>query len=287
MNHNKKCCALLAAITLAASLFSVSSTASSSDYVLMGDVNEDGKVSSADSFWLSRYLSGDESAEWIDTFAADVDLDGYVTPRDNMILERYLSGWDGYETLPYEFEGDTVAVITETPYSTVTIDVDTIPRGTTEVVSEGKNGINETYYGVWDVGGGYVVRTYYGESTASAPVDETCYRGVGGTLVGNDGETYSYSYRKTVTATYYNLEGYTFTGVPVSNQVIATNPKTIPMGTKLYVKNDRYDFGVRTAADTGHLAEWQIDIWMSDDDPNYPLMSREGRVRDMEIYYLD
>ena len=108
-----------------------------------------------------------------------------------------------------------------------------------------------------------------------------------GRVVGRDGTVYSYSWRRTCTATYYNIYGYTYSGKYVSTQTIATNLNTIPLGTRMYIKNDRYDFGYRVAEDTGPLDPWQVDIWMPDDDPNAPLMSIEGLVKDMEVYFLD
>ena len=70
--------------------------------------------------------------------------------------------------------------------------------------------------------------------------------------------------------------------------VIAVDPNTIPLGTKVYVKNDTYDFGVRVAADTGpKVDEWQIDIWLSPYNPQYQSFVNIGYHNDMEIYYLD
>ncbi len=50
--------------------------------------------------------------------------------------------------------------------------------------------------------------------------------------------------------------------------VIAVDKDNIPLGTRLYVKNDRYDFGVRVASDIGgQVDEWEIDIWLSASNP--------------------
>ncbi len=111
--------------------------------------------------------------------------------------------------------------------------------------------------------------------------------GVGGTFVGGDGVTYSYSWKKICKATYYNLVGPTYSGSYTTTQTVATNLDYIPIGTRMYIKNDRYDFGYRVSEDTGRLDPWQVDIWMMDDDPNAPLMSKEGVVYDMEVYFLD
>ena len=61
-----------------------------------------------------------------------------------------------------------------------------------------------------------------------------------------------------------------------------------PLGTRMYIKNDRYDFGYRVVEDTGgRLDPWQVDIWMDASDPNYRLMSAEEYVYDMVVYFLD
>lgn len=70
--------------------------------VLLGDVNNDGKVTPLDDIYLARYLADWSGyAEKIDLLAADVNNDGKVTPLDNVILARNLAGWQGYESLPY------------------------------------------------------------------------------------------------------------------------------------------------------------------------------------------
>ena len=64
--------------------------------VLIGDVNDDGKVNGADSGLLNRYTSGWEGyAEKIKNMdAADINRDGKVNGADSGLLNRYTSGWD-------------------------------------------------------------------------------------------------------------------------------------------------------------------------------------------------
>lgn len=63
------------------------------DY-LVGDVNNDGKVTPRDSMVLSRYLANwPDYATLPNPDAADINKDGNVTPRDQMILSRYLANW--------------------------------------------------------------------------------------------------------------------------------------------------------------------------------------------------
>ena len=63
------------------------------DY-LVGDVDNDGKVTQKDRIMLSRYLakwSGYKTLPNVD--AADVDKDGKVTSKDRIVLSRYLAKW--------------------------------------------------------------------------------------------------------------------------------------------------------------------------------------------------
>lgn len=71
--------------------------------VLLGDVNEDGKITVKDGMMLQRYLSKwvGYNADTMNLAAADVNADGKVTVKDGMILQRHLSKWVGYSELPY------------------------------------------------------------------------------------------------------------------------------------------------------------------------------------------
>ena len=173
------------------------------------------------------------------------------------------------------------------PRTTEEIGIDTIPRGDVNVLQSGADGESIMHYTVTYKNGMEYDRRLEWEEVLTAMVPEKVEVGVGGTFVGGDGVTYSYSWKKICKATYYNLVGPTYSGNYTSTRTVATNLDYIPIGTRMYIKNDRYDFGYRVSEDTGHLDPWQVDIWMMDDDPNAPLMSIEGVVRDMEVYFLD
>ena len=120
------------------------------------------------------------------------------------------------------------------------------------------------------------------------PVEEIYELGVGGTFVGADGKTYTYSLRRVVPATHYNIEGPTYFGYDADESVIAVDKNYIPLGTTVYVKNDKFDFGVRTAADiSSEIEEWEIYIWVAKDNPQLPAFKEIGYHYDMEIYYID
>ena len=173
------------------------------------------------------------------------------------------------------------------PRTAEEIGIDTIPRGEINMLEEGADGESILHYTVVYKNGMEMERWLDWEEVLTAMVPERYEIGVGGTFVGGDGVTYSYSWKKICKATYYNLVGPTYSGNYTTTRTVATNLDYIPLGTRMYIKNDRYDFGYRVSEDTGHLDPWQVDIWMLNDDPNAPLMSIEGVVRDMEVYFLD
>lgn len=186
----------------------------------------------------------------------------------------------------YEYKSETVSE--EIPYESTVTETDLIPRGEKNYSQYGENGQKNKYYTVEYINGQENSRTLDYEETVKYPVNEVYEEGVGGSFVGSDGVTYSYSYRKVVPATYYNIEGLTYLGTMADESVIAVDKDNIPLGTRLYVKNDRYDFGVRVASDIGgQVDEWEIDIWLSASNPYYSAFSREGYIYDMEIYYID
>ncbi len=188
------------------------------------------------------------------------------------------------ETVTYGTDTETVTI----PFETKTTNVQTIPRGQKNVTQYGQNGTKVITYTTEIVNGVEVGRTVAGETITKEPVTETYQLGVGGTLVGNDGNTYSYSYYRYVNATYYDIEGLTYLGYNADESVVAVDMDYIPLGTKIYVKNDQFDFGVRTAADTGSMIEgWEVDIWLGDSNPQKAAFAQIGYVKNMVIYYLD
>ncbi len=186
----------------------------------------------------------------------------------------------------YEYSFETVSE--ETAYESTVYETDLIPRGERNYSQYGENGLVNKYYTVEYINGQENSRTFEYEETVKYPVNEVYEEGVGGSFVGSDGVTYTYSHRRVVPATYYNIEGLTYLGTMADETVIAVDKDNIPMGTRLYVKNDKYDFGVRVASDIGgKVDEWEIDVWLSSDNPYFSAFSREGYVYDMEIYYID
>ncbi len=223
------------------------------------------------------------------TFGELIESLGYTLKNTDRpsVANDYVIAADAVITID-KVQYVNVTVTEDIPFESEKIETDLIMRGTTNYITEGENGMKETTYAVEYVNGVEASRTYVSERIAKEPVNEVYEYGVGGSFVGADGITYTYSMRRVVPATYYNIEGPTYIGKDADETVIAVDPNYIPLYTVLYVKNDKYDFGVRVAADTGSLVKgWEVDIWIADDNPQLKDFAWIGYHYDMEIYYID
>ncbi len=204
-------------------------------------------------------------------------------PLDTMIGNESTITFDKYE--------ETSDVVTETiPYESEVIETDLIPRGSTNYIQYGANGTTEKTFSVKLKNGEEISRELAYETVAEYPTKEIYELGVGGSFVGGDGKTYTYSYRRIVKATYYYLpnDPTTYLGNTPDNHTIAVDMSVIPLGTWLYVKNDRFDFGLRQAQDIGGAIKGDmIDIWLDGSEPGYSSFVSQGLHNDMEVYYVD
>jgi len=188
----------------------------------------------------------------------------------------------------YEYVTDTV--VESIPYETEQYDTDLIPRGQVQYNQYGENGEETVTYSVKLKNGEEISREETGRAVTKYPVDEITSVGVGGTFVGGDGVTYTYSYRKVVKATYYYIpnDPSTYIGAKAGHQTIAVDMNVIKLGTWVYVKNDTYDFGLRQAQDIGSAVVGDmIDIWLDGSEPGYESFAFTGLHYDMEIYFVD
>ncbi len=172
-------------------------------------------------------------------------------------------------------------------YSTVENGIDTIPKGTREIVSEGKNGSATRTYLVKYVNGKKVNEAVYTEDVLVKPVDEVVNVGIGGTVTSKDGTVYHYSYRKQMEATAYTyLPPYTTmttaTGQTLRKGIVAVDPKVIPLHTKMFITGS-VEYGYGIAEDTGGAIKGNIvDLaYMSYDE-----CIQFGR-RQMQVYILE
>lgn len=200
----------------------------------------------------------------------------------------YTTVFEGMEVVIDSFTYEDYSEDTVIPFEQNVTNLQTIPRGTKQIVTQGSNGTLRTTYRKYYKNGELIETKTLSEVTVKAPVSEVSYLGVGGTIVGNDGKTYSYSYYLDVTATAYGaaegFTGRTSTGVQVREGIIAVDPRVISYHTKCYVTGSGYDWGVCYAEDTGSaIVGNRIDVYM--DGPLSRLL-QFGR-RSMRVYILD
>lgn len=211
----------------------------------------------------------------------------------------FIPGEEDFANVPYDTvceDGMDIAVtlvtyeereeIVSVPFETEYIDVQTIPKGTTERVSHGIEGVAHETQRLRFENGVHVSTEVLSRTVDTPPVNEQLMRGIGGTVSGVDG-TFHYSYYIDVTATAYGppeFTGLTYTGIQVHEGVIAVDPTVIPLHTKVYVKGKAGDFGVCYAEDIGGgIKNKHIDIFMN---TTYEAMMQFG-FRNMRVYVLD
>ncbi len=217
-----------------------------------------------------------------------LDLSGYTlreSDRPTVALDTVIDcdSWIMIDTVEYKEE----TVSTPIPYTSETVEVQTIPKGTYQTVVAGQNGSSDKVYTVEYVNGVEVSRTMQYEYISAYPVNEVNYYGIGGVLYAPNGQVYNYSYYTTVRATYYNLPGNTYTGLPVGDNIVATDPAVFPLGTRMYVMNGTLDMGERLAADIGGGVKGNlIDLWMNENSPNFEVFAPVG-LWEMTAYILE
>ncbi len=199
--------------------------------------------------------------------------------RCSMTAESVLSADStvDIQTITYE----TVSKEEAVPYDTKYIDIRTIPKGTTKLSENGKNGVKTYTYKCTLVNGVEESRELISEKITTNPKSKVMYRGVGGTIT-SQGKTYNYSYYIDVKATVYNIVGTTASGLPTGTNVMAVDPRVIPLGTKCVVTGGSGDYGYRIAADTGgNIKGNKIDLW-------YPAGTFNGfGWRSTRVYILE
>ena len=182
-----------------------------------------------------------------------------------------------------------VSVNESIPYQTENINVTSIPKNTTKIQVEGKDGLACNTYKKKYINGIYHSEELIDQNVINEPVNEVVQCGVGGTFVGKDGVTYEYSYYLDVVATCYGeADGYsgsiTATGTQARVGVIAVDPKTIPLGSKVFVTGSYRELGVCYAEDTGGFIKGnRIDVYL---EGTLQQLLEFGR-REMRVYILE
>lgn len=178
------------------------------------------------------------------------------------------------------------------PYQIQYTDVQYIPRGENKVTRSGVDGWHKAVVEKRYENGVLTDERIVSQEIVREPVDQLVTRGVGGQIVGADGNTYNYSYYIDVMATAYgSYNTRTATGKIPQENYIAVDPSVIDLGSAVYVEGESlkaYD-GLYYAEDTGGLILGnRIDIYMGSlyDNAKYEEMIQFG-VRDMRVYILE
>lgn len=199
------------------------------------------------------------------------DTDLLRAEKDQNITEDTVISVD---ELSYGTDKVTKSISYDTEYR----DVQTVPRGTQKTYRRGTEGKITAEYTVTYVNGVETERMLSKEYTASYPVSAVVYRGVGGT-VNIGGRAVSFSHYIDCDSTFYYSGGTTASGLPADENVVAVDPRVIPLGTRIYIPG----IGERIAADTGGAIKGNIvDICF---DRSNPLTATYGR-RGVRVYIL-
>jgi len=158
------------------------------------------------------------------------------------------------------------------------------PAGLTEIVSEGRGGRLRRLVTIWEKDGQETARSVSQEQVLTKAEDTVVLRGSEG--LPSRGGNWRIALRMTATA--YDpgprscgryADGTTATGAKAEKGVVATDPRVIPMGTRLYIPG----YGFAVAADRGSAIKgMRIDLCYN----TYREAVQFGR-RKVDVYVLD
>lgn len=215
---------------------------------------------------------------------ADVTL----TPADTVNVSADTVLYDNMMIDVSTVEYSEVTEEVPMPYENEIVEVDTIPKGTYNVLEEGADGVKRVTYLVKTFGGEVVMKEVVAEDVITPPVRGKVEYGVGGTVTSNAGVTYNYSYVKIMEATAYTyVPGLTTwttaTGARLDKGIVAVDPRVIPLHTQMFITSDNFEYGYGKAEDTGGVIKGNIvDLAFL----TYDECIQFGR-RNMRVYILE
>lgn len=193
---------------------------------------------------------------------------------------------------------DTLVETQDLPFQTVFKNNGTLEKGKTKRVQEGKLGLKEIKQEVVYENGIEVQRDTLEENIVEEPVNEIVERGTAGMLMATSRGDARYSQVVTMTATAYHAGyastgkrpgdkyyGITATGTKVGPGVVAVDPNTIPLGSKLFVEgiNGSANYGFCSAEDTGGAIKGnKIDLYFET-----PEQVKSFGRRTVKVYILN
>ncbi len=213
-----------------------------------------------------------------------VDLLDPITPGMHINVIRVV-GKQEIETKQVSFE-------------TIKRDNYNMKEGETKVIQEGTDGQKREQYLVVLHDGEEKSRTLVSEETIVAPVAKIVEYGTSGVYTTSGGEVINYKKALNMRATAYDLSyescgknpdhpqyGITYTGMKAKYGVVAVDPKTIPLYSKLYIEaaDGSWVYGEAVAGDIGGLVKRDIiDLFYPDEE-----YVKKFGIRPVKVYILE
>ena len=213
------------------------------------------------------------------TVAEALDLAGVTTnPEDKISLPL-----DQIITEPASIQ--VVRVTTEYYHEKIVIsaqvqnkDDNTLEKGISKVLSQGKDGLRENVYLITREDGVVTKREMTETNVLKASQPKVVAHGTI-TLASRGGHTLNFSEAKIVSSTAYTGGGRTATGTAPKVGTVAVDPRVIPYGTKIYIEG----YGIGIAEDTGSSIRGdKIDVYFDTRSE-----CRKWGVRKVKIYILN
>jgi len=191
-----------------------------------------------------------------------------------------------------------VAVETqELPFQTVFKNNDSLEKGKTKKIQEGKKGLKEIKFEVLYEDGIEAEREVIEENIVEDAVNEIVEKGTLTMVATSRGDNIRYSKVITMNATAYDMSfqstgkrpgdkyyGITASGTKLRPGVVAVDPNVIPLGTKLYIESidKTSDYGYASAEDRGGSIKGnKIDLFFE----SAQAVKKFGR-RTVKVYIL-
>lgn len=232
-----------------------------------------------------------------------------ITPSETTVASIDLSNAteNGMVIDVTTFTYEEIVVAESIPYTTERRANASMTKGKEKVVQAGQNGSKDVTYRITYADGVEVGREAVASAVTAAATTEIVEYGTkaatitrsdrvsndqrssngSGVLTFQSGDTITYSRALTVSATAYTAKpgAKTASGKAVYVGGIATDPRVIPMGTKMYIQtsNGNIIYGIATAIDTGSAIKGnKIDLFFS----TYEECVQFGR-RNCTVYILN
>ncbi|MDK2810937.1 MAG: hypothetical protein PWR27_1646 [Petroclostridium sp.] len=184
------------------------------------------------------------------------------------------------------------------PFKTVNRASEKMDKGKNRIVQQGVEGTREKKYAVVLHDGKEVSRKLISDNIVSQPVDQINEYGTVAVHKTSRGESFRYRKVLNMRATAYDLSyescgknpgdpnyGVTYTGMKARHGVVAVDPKTIPLYSRLYIEgaNGSWSYGFAVAGDIGGGVKGDIIDLFYDD----PAFVKKFGIRKVKVYILE